>query len=140
MESLGKRIQSVRRSRGWTQARLAEALGIKTGTLSGYERDYRRPDVMMIGRIASLLHVSVDYLLGREAGLLPEGLRAEGHKDSAGERASVASRDPLVDLAIEAISELSPEGRQAVERFLIYCRESDRLRRDRVSQNIRKTE
>lgn len=140
MESLGKRIQSVRKSRGWTQARLAEALGVKTGTLSGYERGYRRPDVVMIGRIASLLQVSVDYLLGREADALQEDSKGEVHKNAAGESAGAAKRDPLVDLAIEAISELSPEGRQAVERFLTYCRESDRLRRDRVSQNIRKSD
>jgi transcriptional regulator with XRE-family HTH domain len=154
LKSLGKRIQSVRKSRGWTQARLAEALGIKTGTLSGYERDYRRPDVVMLGRMASILHVSVDYLLGREDVFHPEdpkgearreeALKSEAHKDShmglASERAGVPRRDPLVDLAIEAISELSPEGRQAVERFLEYCRDSDRLRRDRAGQNIRKSE
>lgn len=132
LESLGKRIRRVRKQKRWTQATLAQAIGVKTGTLSGYERDYRRPDVLMLDRIASILGVSVDYLLGRADNPTSD--------DPSGERADASQYDPLVGLAIEAIPELSPEGRLAVERFLEYCRESDRLRRDKVSQHIRKSE
>lgn len=43
---------------------MANLLQIKIGTLSGYERGYRTPDLEMTKKIATLLGVSVDYLLG----------------------------------------------------------------------------
>lgn len=127
LRSLGERIRRTRRRKGWTQAQLAEALGIRAGTLSGYEREYRRPDVEMLDRIASVLGVSVDYLLGRVDDV-------SSHTDSRGDAHS-EERDPLVDLALEAIPELSPEGRSAVERFIEYCRETDRRKRDRTGRS-----
>lgn len=126
MRSLGERIRRTRRRKGWTQARLANALGIKAGTLSGYEREYRRPDVEMLDRIASVLGVSVDYLLGRTD---DPSINA-----AAGESANSAARDPLVDLALEVIPELSPEGRSAVQRFIEYCRETDRMKGSKSSR------
>jgi transcriptional regulator with XRE-family HTH domain len=46
------------------QEYMANLLQIKIGTLSGYERGYRTPDLEMTKKIATLLGVSVDYLLG----------------------------------------------------------------------------
>ncbi|MGI6129051.1 MAG: helix-turn-helix domain-containing protein [bacterium] len=60
----GQRIRISREARGWTQAVLAEKLGIKIGTLSGYERNYRQPNLEMIKNIATVLDVSADYILG----------------------------------------------------------------------------
>ncbi|AHF07270.1 helix-turn-helix domain-containing protein [Desulfitobacterium metallireducens] len=65
---LAKRIKEEREKRGWTQEYMANLLEIKIGTLSGYERSYRTPDLEMTMKIANLLGVSVDYLLGREEG------------------------------------------------------------------------
>lgn len=131
MRSLGERIRRTRRKKGWTQAKLAEALGIRAGTLSGYEREYRSPDVEMLDRIASVLGVSVDYLLGRIDD-------ASTHTD-LGENTYAEVRDPLVDLALEAIPELSPEGRSAVEKFIQYCRETDRTKRNRPGHDATRT-
>lgn len=121
MRSLGDRIRRARVKKGLSQVSLADAIGVKAGTLSGYEREYRRPDVEMLGRIASVLGVSTDYLLGRTDDPTPHRAQQEA--------SPAANPDPLVDLAVEAIPELSPEARSAVERFIEYCRESDRLRR-----------
>lgn len=122
MRSLGDRIRRARIKMGLSQVSLADAIGVKAGTLSGYEREYRRPDVEMLDRIASVLGVSTDYLLGRTDDPTPHGEQQEA--------SPAVNPDPLVDLALEAIPELSPEARTAVERFIEYCRESDRLRRD----------
>jgi len=65
---LAKRLKEEREKRGWTQEYMANLLEIKIGTLSGYERNYRTPDLDMTMKIADLLGVSVDYLLGREEG------------------------------------------------------------------------
>lgn len=65
--SLGKRIKMEREKRGWTQEYLANLLNIKIGTLSGYERGYRQPDIQMLQKIADAFNVSTDYLLGRDS-------------------------------------------------------------------------
>ena len=60
-----RRLKEEREKRGWTQEYMAGLLKIKIGTLSGYERNYRTPDLEMVARIANLLGVTVDNLLGR---------------------------------------------------------------------------
>jgi len=37
-EILAKRLKAARESKGWTQAYLADLLGLTNGTISGYER------------------------------------------------------------------------------------------------------
>lgn len=64
---LAKRIKEEREKRGWTQEYMAGLLNIKIGTLSGYERSYRTPDVAMLEKIADLFETTVDDLLGRTA-------------------------------------------------------------------------
>jgi transcriptional regulator with XRE-family HTH domain len=64
----GRRLKEEREKRGWTQEYMAGLLQIKIGTLSGYERNYRSPDLEMVTKIANLLDVAVDYLLGRDEG------------------------------------------------------------------------
>jgi transcriptional regulator with XRE-family HTH domain len=63
-----KRLKEEREKMGWTQEYMANLLEIKIATLSGYERNYRTPDLDMATKIANLLGVSVDYLLGRDEG------------------------------------------------------------------------
>lgn len=65
-ELFAARLKEEREKRGWTQDYMANLLGIKSATLSGYERCYREPDLTMLEKIADLLKVSVDYLMGRE--------------------------------------------------------------------------
>lgn len=65
-EVFARRLKEEREKRGWTQEYMANLLSIKIGTLSGYERNYRSPDLVMAAKIADLLGVPVDYLLGRE--------------------------------------------------------------------------
>lgn len=60
------RLKEEREKRGWTQEYMAGLLGVKSATLSGYERNYRQPDIEMLTKIANLLGVTVDYLIGRE--------------------------------------------------------------------------
>lgn len=50
---------------GYSQARLAAALSISQQTVSDYEHGKTNPDEATMVKIADLLNVSVDYLLGR---------------------------------------------------------------------------
>ena len=60
----GERIRIAREALGWTQAVVAEKLGITIGTLSGYERNYRKPNLDMLRRLVTVLGVSADFILG----------------------------------------------------------------------------
>lgn len=60
----GGRLAAVRKARNVTQVQLAERLGITQSTLSKYERGDLRLHGTMLARIAEILAVSIDDLLG----------------------------------------------------------------------------
>lgn len=62
---LAKRLKGLREQRGYYQKFVAEKLGIRSNTLSGYENGTRMPDPEMLSKLADLYNVSTDYLLGR---------------------------------------------------------------------------
>lgn len=100
MATIGERIKLERERRGWTQAKLADMLNIKIGTLSGYERNYRQPDLTMLEKIAAAFGVSTDYLLGRTDDPRP------ANKIDYETQAAHRSDDPMADLPPEAIKSL----------------------------------
>lgn len=61
---LSSRIREARRAKGLTQAQVADALHIKQATYSGYETGKRQPTPVTISKIAALLGVTGNYLLG----------------------------------------------------------------------------
>ncbi|NTZ20897.1 helix-turn-helix domain-containing protein [Paenibacillus sp. JMULE4] len=63
MSSLGSRIRECRRRRGYTQAQMADKLGMTEANFSSYERDKSQPPSEKLSQIASILGVSTDYLL-----------------------------------------------------------------------------
>lgn len=62
---LSNRLKSTRERRGLTQEQVSEKINVEIGTLSGYERAYRKPSPDMLLKLADLYGVSTDYLLGR---------------------------------------------------------------------------
>ncbi|MFB5192700.1 helix-turn-helix domain-containing protein [Alicyclobacillus fastidiosus] len=69
METLGARLKRARERANKTQGEACKALGISIGTLSGYERDYRKPDADTLAKLAATYDVSIDYLVtGKESG------------------------------------------------------------------------
>lgn len=64
MSDLGDRLTSIRRSRMWTQARLAEEAGVSPVTISGIERGkVGRPHFGTIDKLARVLGVPPEELL-----------------------------------------------------------------------------
>ena len=70
-ESMGKRIQKLRRQRGLTQEQAAAALGVTAAAVSKWETDAACPDVAMLAPLARLLKVTVDVLLDFRPVLTP---------------------------------------------------------------------
>ena len=63
-ESMGRRIRERRESRGLNQQDIANTLQISPQSVSKWERGQNAPDIGMLPKLASLLGVSTDWLLG----------------------------------------------------------------------------
>lgn len=75
--TLGSRIAHAREFRGMTQAALAQEIGVEAGTISQWETDRSKPSPSKLKRLAEILDVSGDYLLGLTAqrkNRLPSGV------------------------------------------------------------------
>lgn len=63
-KSLPKRLKKLREEKGYLQKFVADKIGVRSNTLSGYENGTRSPDPEMIKELAKLYNVTTDYLLG----------------------------------------------------------------------------
>ena len=72
MVDFAKQLKSVRRQQGMTQRELGEFLGIGQTAIANYEQGTRVPDALGLYKIAEVLHVSMDELLGRGGPALKE--------------------------------------------------------------------
>ncbi len=61
--SIGKTIATLRKSKGWTQAELAEKLNVSDKTVSKWENEAGLPEISQLPIMASLFDVSIDYLM-----------------------------------------------------------------------------
>lgn len=60
---LGMRIAFLRASKGWSQAKLAQRIGVSTSAVGMYEQGRREPSLDLLVRLAQEFGVSTDYLL-----------------------------------------------------------------------------
>ena len=61
---LGQRIHELRQARGWSQVELARKLNVSKQTISNWENDNIQPSIEMLVRLAQVLNITTDYLLG----------------------------------------------------------------------------
>ncbi|MGH9943549.1 MAG: helix-turn-helix domain-containing protein [Pyrinomonadaceae bacterium] len=67
LDTIAQRLVRLRKERGITQAQMAERLGVSQPVVSDYERGALRLHGELILKVAEILGVSADELLGREA-------------------------------------------------------------------------
>lgn len=60
----GKRLLEARKNKGLSQEDLAGRLGTKGPAIGRYERDEMRPSIDVAAKIANILDVSLDWLVG----------------------------------------------------------------------------
>jgi transcriptional regulator with XRE-family HTH domain len=77
--NLGDRIASLRRAKGWTQAKLAETAGLSPSAVSMYETNRRHPDDKALDKLARAFGMSVDALTQPET---CDEVAAASHQDS----------------------------------------------------------
>lgn len=61
--TIGEKILSLRKARGWSQEELADKIGVSRQAVSRWEADSAKPDADKIIAICDLFGVSADYLL-----------------------------------------------------------------------------
>lgn len=66
-DTLGHRIARLRRDRGMTQVELAQKLAVSQPVVSDYENDVIRLPADVVSKIAAILGVSTDELLGHQS-------------------------------------------------------------------------
>ncbi len=64
METIAERVARLRREKGLTQVEMAELLGVSQSVVSDYERGALRLHGELIAKVAEILSVSADELLG----------------------------------------------------------------------------
>ncbi len=68
------RLNQIRKSKGITAQQMADLLYINIRSYRAYESANRMPNLEMLVRIADILDVSIDYLLGRDDFLHSHGI------------------------------------------------------------------
>jgi transcriptional regulator with XRE-family HTH domain len=63
----GQRLAAMRKSRGWSQIKLAEKLGTNQKVIDYYERRAANPSLAFIQKAAKVLEVSTVDLVGNES-------------------------------------------------------------------------
>lgn len=102
---ISKKIWVSRSNMNMSQAALARAVGVKQTTVASWEKRRTEPDTVMVGRLAQVLKITTDHLLGvqSEELVLPEG---------------------VADLA-KKIADLSPSDRAVVEKVVAALNAND---------------
>lgn len=95
VEVFGKRLKELRKANGYTIEQFAEAVGISKSTVGYYENNNRMPDIEILSRIADVLNVSADYLIGKT-----------NTTATKGKTKTVCDFTGLSDTAVEYLSEL----------------------------------
>jgi len=62
--SFGKRLLDARKNKGFSQEELAKKIGTKAPVIGRYEREEMNPSIETAAKLALLLEVSLDFLVG----------------------------------------------------------------------------
>lgn len=62
--SFGKRLLEARKKKGISQEEMAAMLGTKGSAVGRYERDEMKPSIEAASKMAKILEVSLDWLVG----------------------------------------------------------------------------
>lgn len=67
MNEFAERLKKLRKEQAYTQQQLASLLGVSKSAISMYENGEREPELSIIQKIANILHVDMEELVGTAA-------------------------------------------------------------------------
>lgn len=103
MSDFSIQLRQLRKAQGYTQQQLADLLGISKSAVSMYESAVREPDLALLHKMAVLLAVDINTLLGSES-VSREDLSASPFQNMKkliarnGNRLTDEERNKLIDL------------------------------------------
>lgn len=123
--NFGENLKHIRKSRGYTQAELAEQIFVTTQAISKWERGESEPGIGHIQELTRILNVSSDALLG----VLPQAAPALLAVDGGGTKTEFVLITPEGQLLKRLILPgANPNSSSAQESFQILCRGIDQMR------------
>ncbi len=135
--TLGQRLTSLRKEKGFSQAELAYRLNVGQSTIAMYERDRRSPDYKMLERLASFFNVSVDYLLGLSE--VRERIRTDGmgpDRTTLSPGLRQVLDDPLFMDLFSRLPDLTPEERNSLIEYWGWALQVIEKERQRRKNNL----
>ncbi len=105
-EEIGARIRLYRKSRGLSQAKLAEMIGVKQNTISSYESGERTPDYDTIEALADAFNCRISDLIQEKNGVVSD---AEWNPDTM---SWAEKEDETTRILARGMSRMTPENRQ----------------------------
>jgi transcriptional regulator with XRE-family HTH domain len=107
--SLGEKIASLRKQRGWTQDLFAEKVGVHKNHVTRWETGRMKPSTNTLRKIASVLGISLEALM--DSNSVPVDL----------------TEDPELFEKCRLLQELEPEDRAVVYRMIDTFAKQKRL-------------
>jgi transcriptional regulator with XRE-family HTH domain len=115
MDTLGKRIKSIREKTGLNQLDLARHLGLESAmAISKYEADQREPDISKLIKLSDLGGVDLNWLL---TGVTSEA-RYQSHPDRACESPVATPYDDEDVAAIVAWLRTNPKDKKLILKLI----------------------
>ena len=96
---IGKNIQQIRKSNGYTQEKLAERIEVSVRYISDIEQDRSKPSYEVLIRICNLFHVTLDQIFS-------EYLNVKENKS--------------LEYSIAGYEKLSKQDKKTIEHLIIY--------------------
>lgn len=100
----------------WTQGHIAEKIGVARVTYTAYENGTKQPPLDTINKIADVLEVTTDYLLGRT----DNKNSVPVNEDKAFFMSRIATEFPDIDLMFKDMESLTAEQMEEVYDYIKY--------------------
>lgn len=100
---IGKNIQTIRKSNGYTQEKLAEEIEVSTRYISDIEQDNSKPSYEVLIRICNLFQISLDQIFS-------EYLSVKDNK--------------ILEYSLVGFEKLSKKDKETIENLIIYFNKS----------------
>ena len=123
MAITAERIKQLRKKKGISQSELAELIGVKTNTVSTWERGTRKPDFEALNLLSNYFEVSFEYILGSSD---KEEARVVPTQDELDELALSALADELYD-NVKKHSMLSNKSQKMIDALINATYQMEKL-------------